>query len=135
MEDEIRIIDRLITEFFSIFDNRQGKAPDLSDIRNFFIKGAIITKRGEENISVMSVDEFIEPRKNLLLDGTLVDFHEFELDSITKVEGGIASRLSNYKKQGLMNGESYYGQGKKHIQFVKIEGAWKITSVLWEDFE
>lgn len=135
MENEIKSIDKLIAEFFSVFDNRQDKSPDLNDIRKLFIEGAVITKREGENISVMSVDEFIEPRKNLLLDGTLLDFHEFELDSITKVEGGIASRLCNYSKNGLMNGEVYRGQGKKHFQFVKKGGVWKVVSVLWEDLD
>jgi len=134
MEKEITEIDRIINQFFSVFDNRNERTPDLDDIRKFFVEGAIITKKDKDALELMSIDDFIEPRRNLLIDGTLVDFFEYELDSVTRVDNNIASRMSEYAKEGIMNGEEYKGGGKKHFQLVLKNDSWKIVSIIWEDY-
>ena len=133
MELDIKKIDQVVNDIFSIFDNRNNRKPDLDEIRQFFLTEAIITKREGEKVVVMTVDEFITPRKRLLLDGTLTNFYEYETDCVTKVENGIASRMSKYSKQGFMHGMDYRGSGKKHFQLVLESGHWKVASIVWED--
>jgi hypothetical protein len=69
----------------------------------------------------------------MLADGTLVDFHEWEIEAETTVLGAIASRRSRYGKSGTLDGAPYAGGGRKFIQLCRTEGGWRIVSILWED--
>ncbi|MGI9265319.1 MAG: DUF4440 domain-containing protein, partial [Gammaproteobacteria bacterium] len=128
-----RSIDELTHAFFSVFDNRRGTAPDLSRLSQMFVERAIITRRDDHLLDVMSLDEFVAPRQDLFNTGKLVDFHEWEVESQTFLDGGIATRICEYKKEGVLEGEPFSGGGTKSIQFVQVAEGWRIASVLWED--
>ena len=131
--ESLQYIEPLITSFFSVFDNRDDRVPDLSCLGSMFVPGAIITKRDGDQLNVMSLDDFTAPRQTLLTNGTLVDFHEWEIEAQTFVDNGIATRISKYGKEGALNGEPFSGLGMKSIQLVLTDKGWKIASVLWED--
>ena len=126
-------IDYAVTSFFSFFDNRAGKISNFDELENMFIAGASIIKRNDQNLELMSVREFILPRKQLLIDGALVEFNEWEIEHQTFISMGMATRISKYGKNGLLNGQSYTGQGEKHIQLLLTDQGWKIASIIWED--
>jgi hypothetical protein len=128
-------IDELTQAFFSVFDNRRGRVPDLSRLDQIFVERAIITKREGDHLEIMSLAEFVAPRQDLLCSGILVEFHEWEVEAQTFVDGGIATRICKYMKEGLLNGEAFSGVGMKSIQFVRTGRGWRITSVLWEDIQ
>jgi hypothetical protein len=92
-----------------------------------------VTRVSGGGVESWSVDEFIAPRAAMLTDGTLLDFHEWETESNTTVTGNIASRRSQYRKTGTLNGSVVAGGGRKFIQLCRIDGRWMISSVLWED--
>ena len=133
IENEQEKIDTLITAFFAIFDNHASKIPDFATLEEMFISGASIIKRDGDQLEKMSVPEFILPRKELLTNGSLVEFHEWEIAQETFMTMGIATRICSYGKKGLLNGEPYAGQGEKHIQLILTVQGWKIASILWED--
>ncbi|MER5398203.1 hypothetical protein [Streptomyces sp. NPDC002599] len=68
-------IDAVTAEFFGAFDNRDGKAADVDRISRLVLPGGVIVKTGPE-FTVHTVDEFIEPRRQLLTDGRLVEFSD-----------------------------------------------------------
>ena len=126
-------IDKLITTFFAVIDNRGDKAPAYQDFTPLFVQTVMIYKRQGDTIEAMDLDTFLTPRIALLNDGTLVDFHEWESDHQTHINRGIATRVCRYGKKGQYNGEPYAGEGEKHIQLILTDEGWKITSVVWED--
>jgi len=126
-------IASLVNAFFAVFDNRDGRVPDLSELDEMFVPGAQITKRDGSDVQHMSLSEFSKPRKALLCNGELQGFHEWQTDQQTYIGAGIATHCCDYQKEGLQNGGYYTGQGEKHIQLVLTAAGWKITSVLWED--
>lgn len=126
-------INKVINSFFSVFDNRLGKTPDFNIIYDLFIRKGVIVKKDKSGLEIMSLDEFVKPREILLTSGSLTDFNEWETESTTVIENGIAIRKCKYEKKGLLNGEHYSGRGDKHIQLAKTENEWKIVSVLWQD--
>ena len=131
----LQYIEPLITSFFSVFDNRDDRIPDLSCLGSMFVTGAIISKRDGDQLEVMSLDDFTAPRQTLLVSGTLVDFHEWEIEAQTFVSNGIATRICKYGKEGVLNGEPFSGLGMKSIQMVLTDKGWKIASILWEDID
>ncbi|MGY3266146.1 hypothetical protein [Lysobacter sp. HA35] len=131
--DEVAAIDALIAAFYSLFDNRDGLSPLLRTPERVFLPDVTIVRRDADAISVMSLHDFIKPRRAWLADGTLVDFHEWETQSRTFVAGDIATRLSRYRKQGFRSGVAIDGEGAKSLQLVCTEAGWRIASVLWQD--
>ncbi len=127
-------IDRLTNQFFNLFTNVGRRVPDLSRINTLFIPEGIIIKNVGGNTEIFSLSSFITPRQRILTDGTLVDFQEQELAERTDIAGSIAQRFCTYKKSGKLNGNSFENQGVKTIQFVRINNAWKISAVAWDDF-
>ena len=125
-------IDAVTAEFFGAFDNRGGKPADVARIRRLVLPGGVIVMTGPD-FTVYTVDEFIEPRRQLLSDGRLVEFSEWETSERTEIAGDIASRVSEYRKSGILDGAPYEGGGTKTIQFVRTPDGWRITALAWHD--
>jgi len=126
-------IDDLVARFYAAFDNREGRAIDVLGLREMFLPDARVTRVLPGQIDSWSVDEFIAPRAAMLTDGTLSDFHEWEVEAATTLCSNIAERRSRYRKSGRLRGEPYAGEGKKFILLCHVEGRCRIASVLWED--
>ncbi|MEU4088806.1 DUF4440 domain-containing protein [Streptomyces aureus] len=125
-------IDTVTAEFFGAFDNRGGTTADVDRIRGLVLPQGVIVKTGPE-FTVYTVDEFIEPRRRLLADGRLVEFSEWETSERTEITGDVASRTSEYRKSGILEGEPFEGGGTKTIQFVRTAQGWLISAVAWYD--
>jgi hypothetical protein len=127
-------IDALVAAFFSFFDNRAGATPQLVVLLNCFTDKASIVRQSGSGADLFTVHEFALPRIELLTQGRLLEFHEEEISSTTQVFGGIATRVSRYRKSGLLDGKNYSGAGIKCFQLVKL-GAddWRIASLAWVD--
>ncbi|MFE5676832.1 DUF4440 domain-containing protein [Streptomyces erythrochromogenes] len=125
-------IDMVTAEFFGSFDNRDGKAVDVARIRRLALPGAVIVMTGP-GFTAYTVDEFIEPRQELLAGGRLVEFSEWETSERTEIAGDIASRFGEYRKSGVLDGEPFEGGGTKTIQFVRTPQGWRIAAFSWYD--
>jgi SnoaL-like domain len=125
-------LDALTAEFFGAFDNRAGQPADVARIRSLMLPGAVIVKTGPE-FTVYTVEEFIEPRERLLAEGRLTDFAEWETSERTEIAGDIASRVGEYSKSGLLDGQPYEGTGVKTFQFVRTPQGWRIVAFSWWD--
>src|SRR6476619_4029209 len=98
-------IDALIGRFCSAFDNRGGAKPQLAALTNCFTEKATIVHRFETGAELYTVSEFATPRIELLTQGALRDFHEWEVSSTNQIFDGIATRTSRYCKAGSLNGD------------------------------
>lgn len=128
-------IDRLIAGFFAAFDNRHGAIPTLDAILDCFAEKAVIARSGGSDTQLFTPMEFAAPRIDLLASGTLLDFHEEEIDSSTSILGNLAIRTSRYRKAGVLQGVPYAGAGTKYFQLVAIAPGWRILSLAWADDE
>ncbi|MFB9393311.1 DUF4440 domain-containing protein [Streptomyces coeruleoprunus] len=125
-------IDAVVADFFGAFDNRGGEGADLARLRRLFVPGGVIAVTGPK-FAVYTVDEFIEPREQLLSGGRLVGFSEWETSERTEIAGDIASRFGEYRKSGVMDGEPFEGGGTKTFQLVRTPEGWRITAFAWYD--
>ncbi|MER6976743.1 DUF4440 domain-containing protein [Streptomyces carpinensis] len=125
-------IDAVTAEFFGAFDNRGGRLADVERIRRLVVPGGVIVMTGPK-FTVYTVDEFIEPRQKLLTDGRLVEFSEWETSERTEIAGDIASRIGEYRKSGILDGEPFEGGGAKSFQFVRTPEGWRIAAFAWYD--
>ncbi len=125
-------IDAVTAEFFGAFDNRDGRTADVGRIRRLVVPGGVIVKTGPD-YTVYGVESFITPRRALLDGGRLTGFSEWEVAERTEIEGDIASRLSAYRKSGVLDGEAFDGAGTKTFQFARTPDGWRITAMSWQD--
>ena len=133
LEVEIHQIDLLIGAFFSAFDNRDGRTPSVQEVTRLMVQGAVIAKRTGDSFEITGPIPFAEPRVALLTDGRLVNFHEWETESSTEVQGRMAVRRSRYAKEGTWGGAPSSGGGSKVFQLINVQGHWRILSLAWED--
>lgn len=125
-------IDALIAAFFSAFDNRNGPLA-LDGILSCFADKAVIARSLGEHTELYTPLEFAAPRIALLTQGALVDFHEAETEAVTDCFGAIATRISRYRKSGVLDGKPYAGSGTKCFHLVAIDGGWRIAALAWAD--
>lgn len=123
----------LVTQFFSVFCNKNGKVVHLETLHDLFLPGAVIVKLLGDDLEVFSLDNFIKPRKLLLTDGTLQDFEEAEIRHQTQLASKVAQRLSLYKKSGRFQGQSFETFGIKIMQCVHTPSGWRFSAVAWQD--
>ena len=126
-------INNLTKQFFNLFDNTGHKIPDWAIAQKICIPEIIIIKKTGLNEVVYNLENFIEPRKAILSDGTLTNFQEHELREETQIIGNIAQRQSRYQKSGNLFGKSFIETGTKFFQFIKTNDGWRINSLVWED--
>ena len=132
---DCRDIDVLVRDFYSVFDNREGRECTVGQVTAFFHEAAVIAKRTASGFETSAPPQFAHPRIELLRSGTLVDFHEWETSGQTQVDGDLALRTSRYRKSGTMDGQPYAGAGTKFFQFVRDHGRWRILALAWADDE
>jgi hypothetical protein len=126
-------IDALVDEFFRCFDNRDGRVPSAASMTRLFAETAAISQHRAGMLELFSPREFAGPRVALLTDGTLVGFHEWEVEATTRLLEPIATRVSAYGKAGCLNGVDFTGRGTKVFQFVKLATQWRILALSWFD--
>lgn len=130
---DLSAIDDAAACFFAAFDNRGGRRVDMAGLRALLLPEARIVRLDGGCAEVMDPDSFIAPREALLASGSLTDFHEWEERAETTVFGAAAVRRCVYRKAGLREGAPFEGAGFKAISLVRLEGRWRIASVLWQD--
>jgi len=126
-------IDDLVRRFFAAFTNEHGAAPDAAGLADLFIPAAVIVKAVADEPQVYSVRGFIDPRVEILTDGTLMHFREEETAARTDILGNVAQRVSQYRKFGVMSGERVDGKGVKVFQFVRTAAGWRLSALAWDD--
>jgi len=126
-------IDAIMREFFAAFASPSDGPVSLASLRRMFLARAVIVRNAGARPEVMSVGDFIAPRETLLNDGSLVEFREVEEAETTQIFGNIAQRFSTYRKSGRLNGSAFSTRGRKTVQFVRDDGAWKISALAWDD--
>lgn len=126
-------IDKITAQFFDLFTNADNKIPNVHGIKAFFIPNGILINNTEEQSVIYDIESFIKPREEILTNGILQDFREWELTSETVIHRNIAHRVCQYKKQGTLNGNRFEGKGHKMIQFIKVNEKWTMSSVIWSD--
>lgn len=132
MQDQIDI-QALTDRFFGVFTNTSGRKALVRDLPEIFIPQGTIVNNTTGSPQIYDLNSFILPREKMLTDGTLTNFRERELHHETTIHGNIAQRICKYEKAGELHGKHFEATGWKSIQFIKVEGEWKMSSVIWWD--
>lgn len=125
-------ISEITKHFFDSFTNKESSTPKLDTLKSICLPEVRIVNINQSEI-IYNLNSFLEPRKKILTDGTLIEFEEKEVYEKTNIIQNIAHRYSKYEKSGILNGKKFKQTGHKLFQFIKTNQDWKIKSVIWED--
>ncbi len=123
----------IVRTYFEAFTSGPGCEQRMDALRATFLPEAVIVRAGGGEPAVYDVDGFIAPRQKILTDGTLEEFHEWELAGHTELFGDIAHHFCSYAKEGVRAGESFTGRGMKTLQLVRTTAGWRISAAAWDD--
>lgn len=123
----------VVRTFFAAFESGEGADERLAALRAVMLPEAVVVRTCGQTPAVYDVDTFIEPRRALLTDGTLVDFSERAVQGRVDVFGDIAHWFGSYEKDGLLRGEPGAGQGMKSVQLVRTDAGWRVSAAAWDD--
>jgi hypothetical protein len=123
----------IVRTFFAAFTSGAECEARLDALRQVFLPEAVIVRTCGGVPAVYGVDAFIEPRQELLTNGTLTDFREWQLSGRTEIFGDIAQHFCGYAKAGVQDGSAFTGRGMKTLQFVRTAAGWRISAAAWDD--
>ncbi len=131
-------IPQLIEHFFLLFSNRSQKVASFEKASALFIPEVIVTRllsdSSPNEYETMNLESFLLPRLQMLQDGTLTKFEEWQTEFKTQEVAAVAQHFCHYEKSGTFNGEPYSGKGTKLFQLIKTNTGWKISAIVWSDF-
>jgi hypothetical protein len=122
-----------VKAFYNCFRNDAGQVVNLERVRDLLVPEASIIRVTGTEYQYMNIDSFVGPRQQILTDGSLTGFSEFEVKESTIIKNNIAQRRSLYLKEGVLEGKHFMQKGNKFFQFVRRGFQWKICSIVWED--
>jgi hypothetical protein len=131
--DDRAAIAGIVRIFFAAFTSGADCVARLDALRQVFLPEAVIVRTCGGAPAVYGVDSFIAPRQELLSNGTLTGFREWELSGRTDMFGDIAQHFCSYAKAGVQDGVPFTGRGMKTLQFVRTPAGWRISAVAWDD--
>ena len=133
MEPDERAIDEITGRFFAAFANAGGYAANIDDLYRVLIPEAVIVSNSGAMPLIYGVEGFVEPRRALLANGSLVDFREWETSERTDIFGNIAQRAGTYAKSWTADGRAFEQTGAKTLQFIRTPDGWRISAFAWDD--
>ncbi|MEH0153855.1 hypothetical protein V6R21_06885 [Limibacter armeniacum] len=127
-------IDVVVEKLYGAITFQEGGEPHLEWLKEIFIEDAkMINNAGPEPIT-FSVDEFIAYAQALQNDYGITQFDEKEVKSRTRGYGSIAHRFSEYETRMIdLDSRIPEAQGVNSIQFINVNGEWKISCMVWDE--
>ncbi len=121
-------IDAAIRGVYDVISGPPGQKRDFDRMRSLFAPGATLKVTGPKGLRGGTLDDYIGRNAQALeKDG----FTERELGRPLEVWGGLATAWSAY--DGKTSSGSFHERGINSFQLVKIDGGWRIASILWQE--
>jgi len=126
--DDLAQIDRLISDTYAVISGPAGQKRDFDKMRSQFAPDALLRVITPEGLRGGTIDNYIEKSGPIL---EKEGFFETELGRRTEVYGNLAHVWSSY--DGRTESGSFHERGINSFQLVKIDGQWKVASILWQE--
>ncbi len=126
-------IDLLTNDFYKAISFERAIPPDFTPVKILFYGNGMLINNSFNKPITFTVETFIEAMQSQVAGGSIEQFMERELYSKTEVFGKVAHRISVYEYNFADHEMKKLPRGVNFIQFVKIEGNWRILSMAWHD--
>ena len=131
-QQSTREIDDAAHELYSRLTFNDGKFAHSSKLKEFCVEGTRFIANFDSLTSIMTVDQFISNVHKRINEQGVTGVEEKEIFSKTDMFGAVAQRLSTYEVRIQSKDKSTTRRGVNLIQFVKVNGTWKVSSIIWD---
>ncbi|KQC15770.1 MAG: hypothetical protein WCY97_06655 [Methanothrix sp.] len=129
---DLRMIEELTNSLYSCISFRQGEKPELARLKSLFIKEGILINNNDDPL-IFTIYQFVEAIEEQLSAGSLRSFSEREVAERTDIFGKVAHRFSTYEARFDPDDPEPLTVGINSIQLVKVDGSWRVSSIVWND--
>ena len=126
-------IDDLTRDFYKAISFRHEQAPDLSQVQILFYGEGTLVNNSFQHPAGFTVESFVSALESDIAEGSMDQFIQHELHSRTEVYGKLAHRISVYEYNLGEETSGRLPRGVNYMQFVQVDGNWRILSVAWCD--
>ena len=126
-------IDDLTRDFYQSISFAHAEPPDFTPVKILFFGEGILINNTFNTPIVFTAQSFIQAMESQVAEGSIEQFVERELHSKTEVFGKVGHRISIYEYNFADHAIERMPRGVNFIQFVQIDGNWRILSMVWFD--
>jgi hypothetical protein len=126
-------IDYLTNDFYKAISFERSEPPDFTPVKILFYGVGILINNSFNTPITFTAESFIEAMESQVADGNIEQFMEREIHSKTEMFGKVGHRISVYEYNFADHEMQKLPRGINFIQFVQIEGNWRILSMAWYD--
>jgi hypothetical protein len=126
-------IDYLTKDFYKAISFVRSEPPDFTPVKILFYGSGILINNSFNTPITFTAGSFIEAMESQVAEGNMEQFMEREIYSKTEMFGKVAHRISVYEYNFADHEIQKLPRGINFIQFVQIEGNWRILSMAWFD--
>jgi hypothetical protein len=129
----IHEIDKLTNVFYECICFNQEHYPKYDQLQElFFGDGKLINGNFDQPLE-FTVQSYVQAIMRQIEDGNATFYSQQEIADVTEVFGKTAQRISVYEYSFTAETTQPWKRGVNYIQFIHIDGNWKIVSMLWND--
>jgi hypothetical protein len=126
-------IDKITRDFYECICFNPEHYPKYDLLQELFYgDGKLINGNFDQPLE-FTVQSYIQAIMHQIEDGNAVFYSQQEISDVTEVFGKTAQRISVYEYSSDATSSNPWKRGVNYIQFIFINGSWKIVSMLWND--
>ncbi|MFC2103368.1 hypothetical protein ACFLSS_02950 [Bacteroidota bacterium] len=135
-EKEIKL-NAVLNSLYECISFKTSGRPNLQRLKTLFVDGARLIRTDKDNITNMSVNDFILSYKSRIENGEIIEFSEFEISRKVDFFGRVVQVFSTYGTDLKTPNGRIKMRGINSIQLIEVEDDWKVVTILWyaEDSE
>jgi hypothetical protein len=126
-------IDYLTKDFYKAISFARSEPPDFTPVKILFYDEGMLINNSFNKPITFTAETFVEAMESQVAEGSIEQFMQRELYSKTEMFGKVAHRISVYEYNFADHEIQKLPRGLNFIQFVQIEGNWRILSMAWYD--
>lgn len=126
-------IDYLTKNFYQGVSFDRSTPPDFTALKILFYGTGMLINNTFSKPITFSAESFVKAMESQAADGAVEQFMQREIHSSTELFGKVAHRISVYEYNYSDHVMAKLPRGINFIQFVQIEGHWRILSMAWAD--
>jgi hypothetical protein len=124
-------IKKAVDDAYQVISFKKGQQLNFDNIKNCFVAKAMLFNFRNDSLEVLTIDQFVELYKGLVMSNAFTSFYEEEIKGTTEQFGRIAHRISTYKTY-INTLDSVAERGVNSFQLIKTDKGWKVTSIIWD---
>ena len=125
-------IDNLTRTFYECVCFHPEHFPKYDQLQSLFYGDGKLINSNFDKPMEFTVQSYIQALMHQIEEGNASFYSQQEISDITEVFGKTAQRLSVYEYSYSAESKPWK-RGVNHIQYILIDGHWKIVSMLWND--